>query len=319
MKRILLILVAAFSLSVAYSAPVITAVNNGNWGTPGTWNLNRLPQVGDTIHIPANKNVVVNNDYTLNGFSYLRIWGKLRFQENNSTLKLGSTSIVWVYTGGTIEGGGSPSQKLRIGNNTVFDGNDAPIVGPQMANASRFSPVPLPVKFVGFTLSQKDRDVLVQWSTSEEYNANMYEVERSINGTDWNVIAYVTAAGNTTSLTNYSYRDKNITSKAAYYRIKQVDLDGRFSYTPVRSIKTGNEAAEVKIAAVQQGKVLLQFQQEVKGTVVIRFISTNGQVAGQQTVSNPVGQIILNANALKGSYVVSVNGTDVTAAKQVIL
>jgi len=319
MKRTLLIAICLFTLSFAYSAPVITAVNNGTWGNASTWSLNRLPQVGDTINIPAGKVVIVTEDYVLNGFAYLRIWGKLKFQENNSTLKLGSSSMVWVYTGGTVEGGGSPSQKLKIGNNTVFDGNDAPIAGPQMANASGFSPVPLPVKFVGFTLSQKNKDVLIQWSTAEEYNANIYEVERSFNGTDWNVVAYVTAAGNTTSLTNYSFTDKNITSKTAYYRIKQIDLDGRFSYTPVRTIKTGNEAAEVKIAAVQQGKVLLQFPQEVKGVVVVRFISTNGQVAGQQTVSNPVGQIILNTDALKGSYVVSVNGTDVTAAKKVIL
>ncbi len=322
MKRILLILITLFTLSTVYSAPVIKAVANGYWGNVNTWDLNRLPQIGDTIVIGSGKVVTVNNDQNIAGFAYVKIWGKLSFLGNNSTLKLGPTSVIWVYANARIEGGGSASQKIRIGNNTVFDGNDAPVTGPQVATINGFTPageLPLPVKFVGFTLSKKNNDALIQWATSEEQNANVYEVEKSTDGRTWAVIAYVTAAGNTTSLTNYSYTDRNITSKTAYYRIKQVDMDGRFSYTPVRSIKSDNENANVKIASMQQSKVLLQFPQEIKGNVTVRFISTNGQIAGQQTISNPVGQIILNTNALKGSYVVSVNGTDITAAKQVIL
>jgi hypothetical protein len=321
MKRILLI--ATFILSIsANAAPVIKAVNNGYWGNTSTWDLNRLPQVGDTIVIPALKTVTVNDDRTIDGFVYVKIYGKLNFVNNNSTLKLGPTAKVLVFSGGTITASGSPSQKLRIGNNTVFDGNDPAVVGPKLLDINGITDLdqaPLPVKFIGFTVALKNKDVLIQWSTSEEQNANLYEVERSLDGTNWNTIAYVTAAGNTTTVTNYSFSDKNITFKSAYYRIKQVDMDSRFSYTPVRSIKIGVEnKADIKIAAMPQSKVLLQFPQEIKGTVTVRFIASNGQVAGQQTINQPIGQVILNTNSLKGAYVVSVISADVQAAQQVI-
>jgi hypothetical protein len=276
MKRILLLATFILSISFSNAAPVIKAVNSGNWGNTNTWDLNRLPQVGDTIIIPVLKMVTVNDDRTINGFAYTKIYGRLNFANNNSTLKFGSTAKLLVFPAGTITGGGTPSQKLRIGNNTVFDGNDPAVVGPKILDVNGISDIPLPVKFVGFTLTLKNKDILVQWSTSEEQNANLYEVERSLDGTNWTTIAYVTAAGNTTTITNYSFSDKNVTFKSAYYRIKQVDMDSRFSYTPVRSIKIGSETkADVKIAAMPQGKVLLQFPQEVKGTVTVRFISSN--------------------------------------------
>lgn len=322
MKRILLIAAFISLISFVNAAPVIKAITNGYWGNINTWDLNRLPQVGDTIVVPTGKTVTVNDDQTINGFVYIKIYGKLSFINNNSTLKLGSTSVVLILDGASITGGGSPSQKLTIGTTSIFDGNDAPVMGPQMGSASGFqnySQAPLPVKFIGFTVAIKGKDVLVQWSTSEEKNANIYEVERSLDGANWSTIAYVTAAGNTTTITNYSFSDKNVTFKSAYFRIKQVDMDNRFSYTPVRSIKIGSEMnAEIRIAAMPQSKVLLQFTQEVKGNVTVRFIASNGQIVGQQTINQPVGQVILNANSLKGAYVVSVSSADVNTAKQVI-
>jgi hypothetical protein len=312
---------------MAFAIPPIKVKSNGYWHYNSTWDMNRLPCGGDTIVIPADKTVTINNDQQLNGTVYLKIYGRLNFVNNNSTLHMAEGSTVVVYTNGQVLGGGSASQKLRIGSVAVFKGNDAPVNGPQMATASSngfesFNEEVFPVKFVGFTLSRKNSNsILIQWSTSEEMNAHMYEVERSYTGSEWNTIAYVSAIGNSNALNNYTYTDKNISSRVVYYRIRQVDVDERFTYTDIKSVKTENIiTSQVKIASVQ-GKVLLQFPEELKGNLVVRMVSLNGQVMDQQVISNPVGQFVLQSNLhITGNYIVSVsNGQEINIAKQVIL
>jgi hypothetical protein len=325
MKKFYFLILSVVLFNVSFSAPVITASSNGYWNSTATWNLNRLPQVGDTIIIPGGKTITINNDQDFNGFVYLKVIGTLKFQNNSSTLSVDAPSVIIIYSGGQIAGGGSPSQKIRYNNSIIFDGNDAPITGPQMASAtsggfSAFASSPLPVKFIGFAVTSQNNNVLIQWSTSEEINANMYEVERSEDGSSWSTIAYVSAIGNSSAVNNYSYTDKNITAKVVYYRIKEVDIDGKTSTTAIKSIKSNvtYTNADIKIASVQN-KVLLQFPNEIKGSLTVRFVSMTGQLVDQQTINNPLGQVVLSSK-VTGNYVISVtNGQDLNTAKQVIL
>lgn len=325
MKKFYFLILSVVLFNTSFSAPVITASSNGYWNSAATWNLNRLPQVGDTIVIPGGKTITINDDQNFKGFVYLQVRGILKFQNNNSTLSVDAPSVIMVFASGEIRGGGSPSQKIRYNNSIIFDGNDLSILGPQMASSTSggfafFASSTLPVKFIGFTVTSQNNNALIQWSTSEEINANTYEVERSEDGTSWTTIAYVAAIGNSSAVNNYSYTDKNITAKVFYYRVKEVDVDGKTSFTIIKSIKTSTTYtnADIKIASVQN-KVLLQFPNEIKGSLTVRFVSMNGQVVDQQAINNPLGQVILNSK-VTGNYVISVtNGQDVNTAKQVIL
>lgn len=312
----------------AFSAPVIKSVKDGYWNQASTWNLNRLPQVGDTIVIVAGNTIAVNNDISFNSATFLKVFGKLTFENNNSTLSLSNGSFIWVFSGAVVMGGGSASQKLRLDGTAIFKGNDEPVYGPMMASASsngfatmaNAAPIALPVKFVGFTVTKSNNNALVQWSTTQEVNANMYEVERSVDGSNWSTIAYVAAMGNSSATNNYSYTDKNISVKVVYYRIKEVDMNGNTSLTSIKSVRADMIVAssDIRIAAVQN-KVLLQFPQQVSGNVVVRFVSTNGQVVDQQSINNPVGQVVLNSK-VTGNYIISIsNGQQIDTSKQVIL
>jgi DNA-directed RNA polymerase beta' subunit len=171
-------------------------------------------------------------------------------------------------------------------------------------------------------LSLESSDILIEWTTAEEINSATYEVQKSVDAKNWNTIAYVMAAVNSSSTSNYSYKDKELTSSLIYYRIKEVDQNGSITYTSIRSIRTETSASlnNIKIENSEH-TVFIQFQQQVKGNVMIRFISLSGQILTQQVVNQPVGQLTLNANSnLKGNYIVSVsNGQDVAIAKQIIL
>lgn len=320
-KFYFLLVLTVVVFNISFSAPVIKSIASANWATASAWDLNRLPQIGDTIEVEAGNTITVNTDIAVNGGVFVKIYGTVSFQNNNSTISLADPSKIIVYEGGKIVGV-SASEKLRIAGNIVFQGN-IPVYGPMIASSTTkgftaFSSTPLPVKFVGFTVSRKSNDVLVQWSTSQEVNADHFQVERSLDGTNWNSIGSVTAAGNSVITNNYSFTEKNISAKIVYYRIKEVDFDGTFALTPVKSIKAEANLSDIRIASIQN-KVLLQFSQEVKGNVVVRFVSQNGQVVDQQTINNPFGQVVLNSK-VTGNYIISLsNGQDINTAKQVIL
>jgi len=179
----------------------------------------------------------------------------------------------------------------------------------------------LPVKFVSFTVARKQDKVLVEWSTSQESNSSNFIVERSENGTSWTAIASVKAAGESSTLVNYSYTDKSINAPVVYYRVKQVDIDGSSTYTTVRTIKADSTTTEVTIATASSKAVLVSFSQEVKSNVTIRLVSMSGQVIAQKNVSNPAGQVLFSvANMNTGVYVVNVtDGKELKTSKQVLL
>lgn len=308
--------------TIVFSAPVITGnAITGNWTLITSWNLLRTPASGDTVIIPSGKTVVVTSNISINTL-YVKVYGTLKM--NGGILDLGNTSIIMVYPGGKISGNGCSCEQIRIGNSKKYQG-DPDVIGPQFASSTSndFDPfIPstaLPVKFTAFTLTRSNHDVLVQWSTSEELNAESFQLERSTDGTNYAAITTISASGNSNTQKNYSYTDRNNTARISYYRIKETDKDGSIVYTVIKTIKNENIAqAEVNIYA-SGNKLVLEFNQQAKGNVVVRFITMGGQVADQQTLNQPSGQVILN-NKLKGHYVIMVsNNQDLQTARQIIL
>jgi len=326
MKKLILLTIASILLGIFCSAaPVITAllkIPATVWELNANWNLLRQPQAGDTVIIPAGTTVIVTtNDDFGNGNLFIKIYGTLKFI--GGKLSMGSGSTIIVYSGGLITGTDINSDQIRIGSSKVYKG--APdVTGPQFANVTTgagfnlFSSS-LPVQFLGFSLSHQSTAVLVQWSTTAEVNAAGYEVERSNNGSSWSSIGSITATGSSNNSTNqYSYTDRSASGTVLYYRIRQIDLDGHFSYTPIKTISQDAGKTDVKIYATT-GRVMLQFPRQVKGTVSVRIIASNGLVMNQQVLNNALGQVIVNTN-LKGAYVVSVsNNQDIQTATQIIL
>jgi hypothetical protein len=96
-----------------------------------------------------------------------------------------------------------------------------------------FSAIALPVTFTSFSGAQQGSDVLLKWATAQEINSESFKVERSQTGSDWLQIGSVAARGTTSEKTDYSYKDINPPTTTLFYRLKQVDIDGRFKYSSV--------------------------------------------------------------------------------------
>jgi hypothetical protein len=325
MKPIILHIILLFGILKLNAGTIQAVQNNSDWSTSTTWDLGRIPTNGDIIIIPAGITVTITPNINTPGNSLtIYIYGTLNFVGGGAKLTINSSSNIVVYAGGMITSTGSPSQTLSIGSNTVYQGNQAPIVGAQYANnttGSGFMPfIPLPVKFISFSLAYKSNCVLIQWSTSEEINSYNYTIERSINGTNWFSIAEIASSGNSNSVKNYSYTDDYVIQGKVYYRIKQTDISGYYTYTPIKALTSGSlKMTDIKIYSTGQSSIILQFPQLINDYIQVRIFSVNGQLISVTQLNKPFGQMIINTNK-KGNYIISVSDNkNINVASQVIL
>jgi hypothetical protein len=109
------------------------------------------------------------------------------------------------------------------------------------------APTLLPVEMVEFNAIAEGETILLTWSTATELNSNFFEVERYIDGA-FESIGQVDAAGTSTLLSQYRFIDDSPSQGLNYYRLKQTDTDGSFSYSKTVSVYFGgDEKAELFI------------------------------------------------------------------------
>jgi hypothetical protein len=100
----------------------------------------------------------------------------------------------------------------------------------------------LPIELLDFTAAlNADKTVLLSWKTASEFNNRQFDLERSSDGVDFEMIASVAAKGNKngSSVTTYEYTDAMPLPGISYYRLKQIDLDETFKRYKAISVETG--------------------------------------------------------------------------------
>lgn len=132
----------------------------------------------------------------------------------------GITSFTWLYeTDGNFEG-----FTLAISN-----------------------PIVLPIVLGSFeAVNLKNKEVQLNWTTLSELNNEHFNVERSTDGINWKSIVKLKAAGNSAERSNYSYIDKIPNTEINYYRLKQTDFDGSFTYSNIESVRI-NRKLDIKV------------------------------------------------------------------------
>ena len=103
----------------------------------------------------------------------------------------------------------------------------------------------LPIELLTFTAERQFNDVAVNWTTATEINNDFFSIERSPNGNDWEVIGTIKGAGNSIHETDYVFIDKNPLTGTSYYRLKQTDFNGDYSYSAVESVHFSDYAVRV--------------------------------------------------------------------------
>jgi len=217
-----------------------------------------------------------------------------------------------------------------------FDIDDAPVVGRwftdrfrPISNAtkltdfsvrtdlviSEFSPFvvasnreALPVTWLEVKAVQSGKsEVTVHWSTTSEVNNDYFEVERSIDGRNFTTLGRVASQIGGRTINYYSFVDDTAPNGILIYRIKQVDIDGAFSYSPLTSVRvSGQNELRVRHTLIEQ----TVFVEGIQNEAVVRIFNATGQLYLQTRTQT--GEVYIG-NLPTGLYQVyiSENGAEV--------
>lgn len=100
---------------------------------------------------------------------------------------------------------------------------------------------PLSIKLTSFDVENSGGFVNINWKTVSETNNDFFTVERSDDGKNWEMVSVVDGAGNSNTLLEYQTTDNNPVRGLVYYRLKQTDFDGKYSYSSIKSLKKTKE------------------------------------------------------------------------------
>ena len=95
---------------------------------------------------------------------------------------------------------------------------------------------PLPIELLEFVGHVDGNDATLSWETASEINSDYYDLQKSDDGVNWNSIATVQAAGNSTQILHYSHIDRDLMTGTYYYRLKQVDFNGVYKIYDIISV-----------------------------------------------------------------------------------
>lgn len=183
----------------------------------------------------------------------------------------------------------------------------------------------LPVKLSAFNARKNDTKVALSWTTSMEKNVSHFTIQRSVNGTDYSDIGMLFTEGDSEIARNYQFGDdiKHITKGVLYYRLKMVDLDGRFEYSPVRVIRIDSKNETATVVAYPNPvtdnlRITLPAAWQ-NNKVTIEVVNTNGQMV-KRIINNSSSQTetVNMRDVTVGLYIVRVSNGSETAVQRIV-
>ncbi len=211
-----------------------------------------------------------------------------------------------------------------IGDNIGALALDA-LTGP--ANTSDYSPLVLsilPVTYLSFTGTAGNNVVNLNWKTATESNSSHFDVQRSTDGSSYQTIGSVTSAGNSVTTKSYDFVDASpVKGATAYYRLKQVDLDGQFEYSKVILVKSSGSNNRFSFGPNPiKSSLVINLVADEAQTLSLRLIDNSGRVvkAYNKVVTNGANQIQLNdlGSVPKGMYILQISGKSMLINEKVM-
>ena len=177
----------------------------------------------------------------------------------------------------------------------------------------------LPVTMFNFGGSIKDNAAYLNWSTASENNNKGFYIERSKDAQNFSSIGFVNGAGNSSKITNYTYTDyliKDLNVTTTYYRLKQVDLDGKYSYSKVLPLNMKNLFQYRLYPNPVKDVATVELSLESASKVNVQVISHDGKIvlnSDKGVMIQGTQQVFINTqNLAKGIYIAHITAGDKT-------
>lgn len=146
--------------------------------------------------------------------------------------------------------------------------------------------VTLPVEWESFTGKALNEGNYLSWETSSEMNNEVFVVEKSIDGRIYKEIGEIQGSGYSSETQGYEFLDENVNNEISYYRIKQIDFNGKFEYSEVVLIERSRKETTVEI---YPSRVMSDLYIDSNEDLTLRIINSSGVVInefGNQPIIN---------------------------------
>lgn len=181
----------------------------------------------------------------------------------------------------------------------------------------------LPVELLFFRGAPKASDVLLEWATASEQNNDFFEMQRSVDGREFEVLGKVPGAGTHSGLLTYEFTDRSPRTGVNYYRLRQVDFDGAFEYSSIISVKAAGKESGMALYPNPAGEYvevsLPADWSEGEKELLLRDVS--GRVLRKFQYSNVDGPLRVSTEGLPGGYYTlqASNGREVLSERVVVM
>lgn len=185
----------------------------------------------------------------------------------------------------------------------------------------------LPVKWLSFTGLVKSSQNLLSWSTTAETANDFFVVERSSDGANFVDIGQTKGNGTTANTSSYQFADEKPLAGISYYRLRQIDIHGAFSYSIIVKLVRSN-SSEVSTSSDGDfrifpnpltGNRVYVDQTVISANIDVAILTSNGRLIATTTLKNGDHTLNLPENMPVGNYIVtgSSNGKKIFS-KQIV-
>lgn len=350
MKMIALTSVSLFFISfVSFGAPPDKTALGGSWTDANNWSPTGVPGDNQTILIPVGVTQTNYGQYIEMDNSILVVRGTLSMESScelcpdyGQMVFTGANAGVIIQDGGQVRddsgilGGsleyiqaGEPAEKSWSGAPCVLDcGTET---GTYTSTGQTAWPSslqnPLPVEFLFFEAAYENGAVLLEWATATEITNQGFEVERSVDGESFIRVGYVRGHGDSKERIDYNYSDSDIppnSGNSMYYRLKQVDYDGRFDYSKV--VMVSMEISQSMIQDVSpnpfESSLLVNMIAVHEEVVKVDIYDSDGKNMMSGVMPVFKGKNMLDVRHLnpipKGIYILNISGAEFVYRQRIV-
>ena len=179
---------------------------------------------------------------------------------------------------------------------SIYDFNVSGDIKSATANRFRvvFTTLPLevvPVTFKTIRAYKQALNIIVEWVVENEININKYEIEKSVDGINFEKVNTTFTSGANRSIANYNWLDNNPKIGNNYYRIRSVSIDGKYKYSSIVTVKQNNDFSGIRIVPnpVTNGIIGLAFTNLRGGIYLVRVLKNNGQTIIKNIINHVSG------------------------------
>ena len=235
--------------------------------------------------------------------------------------------VVYNGTGSSVTVTGLTSGKtyffrvVEYNKNSVTGNNALYLLGDNPESSVAISgALPVNINYLKVT-KLNNNNAEIDWETQQEINSQSFEIQKSTDGTNFSPIGSITAKGNSQSKTSYSFIDHSPVAGKNYYRLKEMDVDGKFTLSNIISVDLSITGNHFKIISYPGKKYFGVIKNDnidfSEATIIVR--NTAGQTIIKQSLLNINSQMVSSPLLASGIYFATIFDGRETHTEKVVI